>query len=183
MARARDNSEHMRPAQIVARRVREARTSRGWTQKELAEEKLAEVGYPKTRETLTKLESGRNRDVSIDDVFALAAALGVSPVHLLTPLEDEVTVEITRTVRYPAKLVRAWIRGQVQLPMLPDVDLRQIPKSELLVAVRGWVRQELARDEKPHVRRLMAYRLDEQADAIARDIVEEMLNPKEEDDG
>src|SRR5947208_3077345 len=134
------NTEHLRPAEIVAKRVVEVRESRGWTQTELAE-RLREIGYNKSRSTLTKLEGGKYRNVSINDVFALAAALDDHPLHLLVPLEDDAMVAIAPKVHYPAALTRAWIRGLVQPPMLPDVDLRQIPDSEL----RELIRQRLTR--------------------------------------
>lgn len=159
------NSEHLRPAQVVARRVVEARESRGWTQAKLAR-RLSDVGYNKSRSTLTKLEGGQYRNVSVDDVFALAAALGVPPVYLLTPLEDIATVAVTPNVRLPAALVRAWIRGQVVPPMLPDVDLLQIPESELLRLIEN----ELTRDMSPIARSLLADELKSRARLMADEI-------------
>jgi transcriptional regulator with XRE-family HTH domain len=131
---ARENSEHDRPAQVFARRVRAARESRGWTQAQLAD-RLREIGYPKSRETLTKLEGGRYRGVSLDDAFAIAAALGVAPVHLLVPLDDEAALEVVAGVPVPAPLARAWIRGTLPLTISPKVDLLQMPDSELVVLV------------------------------------------------
>jgi hypothetical protein len=103
---------------------------------------MTKVGYPKTRESLSKLESGRY-GVSINDVFALAAALGLNPVHLLTPLEDDATVAVTNRVLLPAKNVRAWIRGDVQMPMVLDIDWSQVPPSELRLAVEEWLEEQV----------------------------------------
>jgi transcriptional regulator with XRE-family HTH domain len=162
---------HERATQIVARRVREARKSRGWTQAELAE-RLEEVGYPKTRDTLTKLESGQQRGISVDDVFALAAALGVNPVHLLTPLEDNVPVAITNSVVYPAWVVRRWIGGTFAwLPGLPDTDFAQIPESELAERIVG----RLERDMTPLTRGLMH----DETRARARRLAKQLRNPNE----
>lgn len=173
MPRARENSEQLRPAQIAARRIKEARKSRGWTQEQLSE-RLGEVGYPKTREVLTKLESGSYRGVSIDDMFGLAAALGVFPVHLLTPLEDEATVAVTNRVQLSAAAFRDWIRGAYRPPILPDVevDYRQVPKAELTKAVERWLLRQW--NLTPLTRALMG---DEFEAAVTRH-VEELRNPK-----
>ena len=140
MTRPRENIAHTRPAQVFARRVREARERRGWSQARLAAE-MTRVGYPKTRETLTKLEGGKYRNASVDDVFAIAAALGVPPVHLLVPLKDEAALEVVPGVPVAAPLARAWIRGTLSLPISPDVDLRELPESELVALVE----EQLAR--------------------------------------
>src|SRR5262245_21538204 len=116
------NIEPRRPAQIVADRVAEARDSRGWSQARLARE-LQRLGYDKSRSTLTKLEGGRYRNVSVDDLFALAAALGIAPTYLLTPLEDDSIVAVAPKVQLPAWAVRKWIRAEARPLMLPDVDL------------------------------------------------------------
>jgi transcriptional regulator with XRE-family HTH domain len=171
----RSNSEPSRPAEIVARRIVEAREARGWKQAELAE-RLEEVGYLKSRSTVTKLEGGRYRGISIDDVFAFAAALGVSPVHLLTPLEDEVIVAVTPSVHLPAAHARAWIRGGYFPPMLPGVDLGQIPEAELRLAVEQWLEQKVG---GPLARALM----EEEFPAAVSRHVELLRNPpKQEED-
>jgi transcriptional regulator with XRE-family HTH domain len=139
-----DEIEHARPAEIVAQRVKEARESRGWSQEDLAR-RLVEIGYAKSRSALTKLEGGRFRGVSIDDVFALAAALGISPVYLLTPLADDAPVAISPRVIFPATVTRAWIRGDVRLPMLPDTDWRQVPTAELGKRVFVWLTRDMDR--------------------------------------
>jgi transcriptional regulator with XRE-family HTH domain len=175
----REKIAHDRPAQIVARRVREARQSRGWTQAELAK-RLKEVGYPMTRETLTKLESGRTRDIKINDTFALALVLGVSPAHLLTPLEDLVPVFITEKLHLPAQLVRKWIAGDLWLPPLPvdptqpSVDLTQVPEAKLTELIV----ETLERDVRDP---LSLSLMREELTATARRIAKQIRNPKEEE--
>jgi transcriptional regulator with XRE-family HTH domain len=166
------NIEHAaRPAEVVASRVVEARKSRGWKQTDLAQE-LARLGYPKSRSTITKLEGGQYRNVTVDDLFAFAAALGVAPVHLLTPQDDEVPVAITAKVQLPAVIARRWIRGLETPPMLPDVDFRQIPESELAAMVKRW----LTRGMTPVAYALAA----ESLTARATEIAHELRNPLKE---
>jgi transcriptional regulator with XRE-family HTH domain len=77
-----------RPSDTVARRVQELRQRRGWSVARLAEE-CARTGAPELTESvltnmLTRRRRGasRPRDVTIDEVVALARALDVPPVGL-----------------------------------------------------------------------------------------------------
>jgi transcriptional regulator with XRE-family HTH domain len=105
-----------RPAQIIGERVRLARRSRDWLQSDLAG-RLEALGSPGWRQSkVAKLEKGEVKRVSLDEVLALAAALGVQLSHLLTP--DEGDVEIAGKVIRPAREVRHWLRGFA--PLFPE---------------------------------------------------------------
>jgi transcriptional regulator with XRE-family HTH domain len=137
-------TEHaLRASELVARRVREARQSRGWSQAQLAQ-RLDEIGYPMARSTLTKLENGRYRNISINDAFALAAALAIAPVFLLAPLADGTPVSITPRLTVSAAHARAWFRGQVTLPAVPDLppDYSQMPKAELVARLEAIIARD-----------------------------------------
>jgi transcriptional regulator with XRE-family HTH domain len=100
----------------VAARIKEARERRGWSQQKLADR----LGI--ARPTVTKIEQGGERasNLSVFNLFAFAVALGVAPVHLLVPLEDDDAVQIAPDVDpLPAPIARAWIRGAY---MLRDSD-------------------------------------------------------------
>jgi transcriptional regulator with XRE-family HTH domain len=107
------------PEDAVARGIREARRRRGWTQQNLAD-RLAAIGYPLDRSTLAKLETTKKaRGISLNDALAIAAALGIAPVHLLTGLGDE-AIALGEKLSAPAWHVRAWIRGRTgPLPGAP----------------------------------------------------------------
>jgi transcriptional regulator with XRE-family HTH domain len=62
---------------ILARRVRELRTRRGWTQEQLAEATKV------TRVCIVAIE-GSKQNVSMDILVRLANALNVAPEHLLS---------------------------------------------------------------------------------------------------
>jgi transcriptional regulator with XRE-family HTH domain len=80
---------------VAAERVRELRKAHGWNVDALAE-RCAEAGRPAlTAHVIETIESGRRtpdgrrrRDISVDELHALAAALGVQPLALLTGHED-----------------------------------------------------------------------------------------------
>jgi transcriptional regulator with XRE-family HTH domain len=74
--------------------------------------KLAEVGRPLTHSAVDQIEQGGRR-VDVDDLMALAAALGVSPVTLLMPestTRDDL-VEVTGFPPERAGDVWDWLRA------------------------------------------------------------------------
>ena len=77
---------------MVAERVREVRD--GMVPKLSAAglaERCAALGMPElNRDVIANIESGRRRSVTVDEVFVLAAALGVSPGYLLGMDDDAV---------------------------------------------------------------------------------------------
>jgi transcriptional regulator with XRE-family HTH domain len=115
----------MSPSDAVAGRIREARRRRGWTSAETAARCTAR-GYRMSAAVLANIESGRpdlrgvrRRDITIDELFALAAALDVPPVTLMGMPEDrgQSPVSLTATVAIdsPDDLL-LWIRGDKPLP-------------------------------------------------------------------
>jgi transcriptional regulator with XRE-family HTH domain len=75
------------PSSYVGPQVRKWRDKKGWSQQKLAD-RLGELGIPRWSQTkIHKLEADKLAGVLVDDVFALAVALDVSPLYLLTPLE------------------------------------------------------------------------------------------------
>jgi transcriptional regulator with XRE-family HTH domain len=110
--------------QVFARRLSEIRQARGWSQQRLADE-LEAVGVTMDRAAIAKIERGRDahqrdraRRVSIEELFAFAVALGVSPLTLLLGIEDTTNVAVSRDVVLPAVFVTPWLVGQ--LPLRPE---------------------------------------------------------------
>ena len=136
----------LRPSAVFGRRVREARTGRGWKQQDLAD-RLTEIGRKTDRAFLSRVERGKTT-AEVDLVLALAAALDVAPVHLLAPLDDEAIIEVTPKLRFPAADVRAWIRGQRALPGADALTffLAEVSESE----VREKLRARLTPAGGPH---------------------------------
>lgn len=113
------------PSSYAGRQVRHFRVRRGWSQKRLAD-RLSELGATGWSQTkIHKLEQDKQQ-VLVDDLCALALALDVSPLYLLTPLEgfdeDENALMVGvggKVLRWPRD-VRQWVRGV--RPLLGLVD-------------------------------------------------------------
>lgn len=100
------------PTQVVARRVAELRARRGISAQKLAD-RCAEYGMPElNRSVITNLENNRRQQVSVDEVLALALALGVAPLHLLIPTDDAARVAITPNSDVDAAYARQWVIGE-----------------------------------------------------------------------
>ncbi len=98
------------PVQALARRVREARTARGWSAQQVAD-RCARLGMPELdRSTIANIEIGRRKRVGVDEWLVLSLALGVAPVHLLVPLTEE-WYAIAPGHLTGSSRVRPWIRG------------------------------------------------------------------------
>ena len=167
-------SAQQQPGEVLARRVKEARERRGWTQGQLAEQVRA-LGYTLERPVVNRIEQGGTRagNVSVEDLLALAAALGLAPVNLLVPLEDEALYEVVPGVPVAARLARAWIRGEVLLPISPELDLRDMPKAELLALVEENLAQGMDAIQRALTRDTRRER--------AREAVEKVYNPDREE--
>lgn len=101
-----ENNQHQSVEEIFNRRIDELLEERGLQQRDLLG-LLEEAGYtPDTPAT-----------VLLNDAFAIAAVLGVSPLQLLVP--DTGAVDITPTVSVEPREVSLWLRG---LRALRDKD-------------------------------------------------------------
>jgi 8-oxo-dGTP pyrophosphatase MutT (NUDIX family)/transcriptional regulator with XRE-family HTH domain len=116
------------PSEVFRARLREVRRLKGWTQQQLADE-LASLGVRLDASGITRMERG-TRGVTLDDVIAIAAALGVSPLHMIVPLDDN-GAQLTPSLTVPTADARAWLRGQLPLDQADEhLFYAQTPESE-----------------------------------------------------
>lgn len=102
----------------VAANVKQLRKDRGLKLSEVAG-RVTDLGRPMSLNTVSKIERGE-RQVSVDDLVALAIALDVSPNRLLlTPTSGEERVELTRDSGATAETVWRWATGEHALPVVP----------------------------------------------------------------
>ena len=99
---------HPRISEAVPRQLLKWRIHRGLTTQRLAA-MMEELGEPLHASAITKVERG-DRKVSLDEVFAFAAALAVPPVLLLVPLDGkESRLRVTDKSEIHPHLVLDWI--------------------------------------------------------------------------
>lgn len=68
-----------RYSQLLARRVHALRVARDWTPDELAEA-VTKHGVPWSRPIITNIENNRRDNLTVDELFAVAAAFDVAPM-------------------------------------------------------------------------------------------------------
>jgi transcriptional regulator with XRE-family HTH domain len=135
------------PAKVFARRLRQAREARHWTQQELVDQ-LAVLGYQMDRATIAQIESGarrngvtRSENITLNEVVALSMALGVALIHMVVPPEPD-DAPVWLVPKRPADTAlnaRRWARGE---QALGDEDFywAQVPARDQLAkwtALRG----------------------------------------------
>jgi transcriptional regulator with XRE-family HTH domain len=139
-------AEALPPREIFGERVRTLRTTRKWRQEDLAD-RLAAFGMPFERASVAKLEGGvRTRGATVDELFAFAAALDVSPIALLVPPSDAEPVLFTPAFEATAGDIREWMRGHffpIRQPTLgaevePDWKLLGLRSEGELAAADQW---------------------------------------------
>jgi transcriptional regulator with XRE-family HTH domain len=117
------------PTEVFRARLREVRRLKNWTQAELAVA-LARAGLDIGEPAITRMERD-SRGVSLDEAVAISAVLGVSPLHMFVPLDDDEDSRVTPQMGVAATDARAWARG---MRPLGEEDERlfyaQTPESE-----------------------------------------------------
>lgn len=97
-------------AAAVAKNVERLRKARNKTIYSLSGE-LTKAGRPITPSAIAKIEK-QQRQVTVDDLVALAVVLNTSPISLLLPAEwGDVPVELTSERQLMARTAWRWIRG------------------------------------------------------------------------
>jgi transcriptional regulator with XRE-family HTH domain len=105
-----------------------AENVRAWRGKESQERlarRVADLGVTMNRSILANIESHRREELTVEEAFAFALALNVSPTNLVLPRDEETEVAVTPTVREWPFFVRLWIYGERRLA-LADENERQL---------------------------------------------------------
>lgn len=121
----------IRASDLAAERVRRLRTGRGWTVRQLAD-RCKEIGAPElSAAVIANIESGRRdkasgerrRDVTVDEVLALALALDAPPLLLFMPYNGWDQLKITSRIDAGTLTALDWISGDGEPPQLDGTDL------------------------------------------------------------
>lgn len=105
--------------ELVGRNVAALRNARGLTTRALAD-KLEALGHRIAHSSLSKIEQG-SRAVDVQDLVALALALGVNPNRLLLPPRaDDTPTQLTPAVTVPAGIAWYWADGSLPVTVFDD---------------------------------------------------------------
>jgi transcriptional regulator with XRE-family HTH domain len=110
-------TQQLTPHRVVAERMKDLRKKRGWSAAHLASE-LQHEGIPWDRSIVASFELGRRASVTVEELLGLAYVLGVSPLHLLVPPDQQGKVEfyaVTPEGSTPVPEVLDWMRGDEYL--------------------------------------------------------------------
>ncbi len=163
-------------AERVAQNVRHLRSSQKLSLQALSD-RLSTLGQPISLGQLSKLENG-DRRVDVDDLMALAVALGVSPTRLLLPQtagpED---TDLTPVLMCSERQAWRWAAGVEPLPAHPGamLDLDRVQEFQRQCApheaqTEKWTLEQLVE----HQRVVRPFR-DATRDALDDGVPEDML--------
>lgn len=141
MARAKKNDAAPPPSSVFGQQVRAVRTHKGWTSQQHLAERLSELsGHDIDRSAIARLETGK-RGVSLDEAFAISAALEVSPLSLMLPRDPSQPVAVAPHVTVTGKEAREWARGDEPLPG-QDRQFFESESPEFWIEVLAWRRTQ-----------------------------------------
>ena len=117
------------PSKVFAEQCKLIREARHLKQQDLAD-RLESIGLPMDRSAIAKIEASQ-RGITVDEVFAFAVALGVSPLALLVPRSDQ-RMSIAPAVEADVSEVVPWARNMRNLgnesgshrPLMDGGDMR-----------------------------------------------------------
>ena len=101
----------MSASDVAGLRIREARKAKGWLVRDLAGH-CAKAGIPRITATIiTNLETRRraSREITVDELLAIACVLDVPPLQLVSPLGADERLEITPGVKKDMLEASGWI--------------------------------------------------------------------------
>lgn len=120
-------------SRVVGRQVKTARNMRRWSQDDLASQ-LKRQGVELGQASIARLESGP-RHITVDEALALAAALGVNPLYLLSGDFTNEPVPVTPKLGnvWP-NAMRFWFAGNLPLPGTDERSYFELIPDEELIA-------------------------------------------------
>jgi transcriptional regulator with XRE-family HTH domain len=144
-------------AHTIARNVRHHRRLRDLSQQQLAD-RMGVLGYPWSRATLSDVER-HNRELTFDEVAALAVALGAKPLELLDPRgpRGDGGIDLTfgdRDLGFTSEFAWLWLLGEwdVSLERQEDGDgwrWREAMTPDLIERTQREKQDELRRRDQP----------------------------------
>ncbi|MGQ4727039.1 helix-turn-helix domain-containing protein [Streptomyces sp. Ju416(a)] len=127
--RPRPAAQYGPTAAAVAGNVKRLREARNLTIYALSGA-LGVAGRPVTPSAVAKIEK-QQRQVTVDDLAALATVFNVSPAALLLPMSDEEEIEVTGAGAVRASVAWAWANSQRPLKLTPGHEETELLEYQL----------------------------------------------------
>ncbi len=128
------------PDEVTARIASEIKRLRGARSGQWLSDRTEELGHRVSRSTISEIETGRRKSITVTDLVLLAAALETAPIALIYPgpyLGE--WVHITPSMELPKIAAVEWFSGELDsvspVPGDDDGRLIQIP---MLAAMNYW---------------------------------------------
>jgi transcriptional regulator with XRE-family HTH domain len=102
-------------AKTVGKQVRRYRDLAGMSAQKMADA-LAELGMPIERSVLAGLENGRRKTVSVAEVIAFGKVLGIAPLALIYPVDEDDPIEILPGQLSTPLAASKWFVGDTPFP-------------------------------------------------------------------
>src|ERR1700738_5217311 len=99
--------------EVTARIAGEIRRLRGDRSGQWLSDRTADLGYRVSRSTISEIETGRRKSITVTDLILLAWALRVPPVQLLYPNLPDGKVEIVPGEKVPSIVAAQWFSGEI----------------------------------------------------------------------
>jgi transcriptional regulator with XRE-family HTH domain len=132
-------------AMTVVANVKRLRTDQNLSYTELSHRLDEVAGWSVNPVGVRRIEDGERR-VTVDDLFALAAALGVSPTTLLIPNADDGGEQVAATgVTEKCDAERLWKWLRIEEPIDPD-DMETLEFR--MVALPAWKKRQMMANVK-----------------------------------
>lgn len=114
---------------FTGRQIRALRKDLGLELKDV-QDQLEHHGCTLSLSTLSRMETGKGRGPTVDELLALAVIFDVAPNRLLMGATENTHVQVTQQVTASHLLVWAWANGEE--PLLPAEDLGPNGKPDAL---------------------------------------------------
>lgn len=122
---------------------------------------IRDLGYDGLRRPTLDRVVNDGQPLRVGELLALAAGLGVSPLHLLGPSTPDVRVAVTPDVVLDPGSLLSWLRGNN--PIAQDTDLREFFRTKPWRMQEEGRLQRLAIERRLEAAQQRAAKLDEQA--------------------
>lgn len=130
----------------IGERLRAARLAAGLTVQQVAD-RTASLGYPMARASIANLETRPREKIYLQDVTVLAAALGVSPVEILYPLD---VTTVPTSMPTPVGVIQRGVLRNTSTQVLPG-------RAERAPAAAAWFTGGYGRVLEARLAALTAY--------------------------